>query len=276
MFDQAQKLRELTGQSLQRNELSTPIISVTSGKGGTGKSFLSFYLSQSLASRGYKTLLIESDFNLSALSFHLNIEPTSTVFDLFTGGVLFEETPVEVSNNFSIIFGDNGKLNFPENRIGHIRNLFNLLYQRAAEYDFIILDNGAGIGSEVMEVIRNSTMNLIVTLPDTVAIMDAYVVVKMMLKNSIEIPMGVIINKCPSEDDGNAAFENLNSASTHFFKKELNLIGVIKESNQFKDIQLLNLNSPETTSNHPILSSISEASVRLTSFTHLANNRQPL
>lgn len=274
MFDQAQKLRELTGVPVKKQEFSTPIISVTSGKGGTGKSLVSFYLSQFLAAQGFKTLLIESDFNLSALSVHLNIKPCATVFDLFTGSALFEEVQTEVSDNLSIIFGDNGKLDFPDNRMGHIRNMFNLIYDRAQEYDIIIIDNGAGIGNEVMEIIRNSTMNLIITLPDTVAIMDAYVVVKMMLKNSITIPMGIIINKCTSEKEGVEAFENLNSASSHFFDKQLELIGTIEENRQFKDVQLLNLDPSKTLPNQAVFNMINSAASRLASFTHLANNRQ--
>lgn len=272
MFDQAQKLRELTGQKIGKREFSTPIVSVTSGKGGTGKSLISFHLAQSLAIQGYKTLLVECDFNLSALSFHLNIEPSTTVFDLFTGNALFNEAPVEVSENLSIIFGDNGKLNFPDNKVGHIRNLFNLLYDRTGEYDIVILDNGAGIGPEVMEIIKNSTMNLIITLPDTVAVMDAYVVVKMMMKNSVDIPMGVIINKCQSAAEGNEAFGNLNLATTHFFEKELSLIGVIEENKDFREVKLLEKNSL----NHPIFSAVEPLVKRFTSFAHLANNRHPL
>ena len=272
MFDQAQKLRELTSQTVKRDKFSTPVISVSSGKGGTGKSFISFYLSQFLAEQGYKTLLIECDFNLSALSIHLNLNPEATIYDLFLGQSLFNEIPVEVGDNLKIIFGDNGKLNFPENRIGHIRNLFNILYERIDDYDFVILDNGAGIGPEVMEVLKNSTMNLLVSLPDTVSIMDAYVVVKMMIKNSIDIPQGVIVNRCRNFNEGSAAFENLNSATSHFFKKEMNLIGVVEESSDFRNFQLFGNTSQNYLQKHPFLNGIKASAEKLTAFNQLANN----
>ncbi len=276
MFDQAQRLRELTGVSGRAANSPTPVISVTSGKGGTGKSFLSFYLAQFLAQQGYKTLLIECDFNLSALSIHLDLTPTSTIYDLFAGNELFDNIPLQVADNFSILFGDNGKLDFPENRLGHIRNLFNTLYDRSHKYDFILLDNGAGIGSEVMEIIRNSTMNLLVSLQDTVAVMDAYVVVKMMLKNSIQIPQGVIINKCRTVDEGKTAFNNLNSATSHFFETEMQLVGVVEEDRELNDVKLISDEISELVDSTPLFTQIHAAANQIKSFSQLANNHQPL
>jgi flagellar biosynthesis protein FlhG len=272
MIDQAYKLREYYHSSSLAEKQN--IISVTSGKGGTGKTFFSFYLSQFLAAQGYKTLLVEFDFNLGSLAYHLDYETNNTIGDFFLGSILFDELPVEIQENFSIIFGDSGKINYPENLSSQVEKLLQKLLTINEKYDFIILDNGAGIGSHIFESLKYSAMNLIVTLPDPVSIMDAYVVIKLMAKNSINIPKGIIINKCESQDEGQTAFNNLNSAAQHFFNEELNLVGIFTENKDFQNLSLHSTTLKTTSQNSKFLSELTRSAKRITTIAQLANNHQ--
>lgn len=276
MFDQAQKLRDYYNSPvLKKADKNRQIISITSGKGGTGKTFAAFYLSQFLAKQGYKTLLVEFDFNLGSLSYHLNTNPDATICDLFSGSALFDETIVEVENNFSIILGDNGKLNFPENKVAHIRNFFGYLNNKASDYDYVILDNGAGISNEIFETIKHSTINLIVTTPDPVAVMDAYVVLKLMTKNSIDVYKGILINKCKTLEDGKTAFENLSKASHHFLKEDIFFAGSISNSNSADSLQLISSAGFAETSNQKLFNEFESTSQTICKIGQVANNHQP-
>ena len=274
MLDQAYKLREYYNSPKAGEQTAQEIISVTSGKGGTGKSVTAFYLAQMLANKGYKTLLVEFDFNLGSLEYHLNISPRATIYDLFSGTALFEEALTEISPNFHVIFGDNGKLNFPENRISHIQNFFVALKNKATDYDFVIIDNGAGISNEIFETIKNSTLNLIVTLQDPVAVMDAYVLIKLMAKNSIKCKKGIIINKCSSATEGEVAFQNLHKATKHFFKEEIHLIGLIPENDFCKSINMLDEHLISRSKTHPVITEITSAALKISTIAQLANNHQ--
>lgn len=276
MFDQAQKLRDYYNSPVSKKANNNrQLISITSGKGGTGKTFAAFYLSQFLAKQGYKTLLVEFDFNLGSLSYHLNINPDATICDLFSGSALFDETIVEVENNYSIIFGDNGKLNFPENKVAHIRNFFGYLNNKTNNYDYIILDNGAGISNEIFETIKHSTMNLIVTTPDPVAVMDAYVILKLMTKNSIDIHKGIIINKCKNPEEGKTAFENLSKASKHFLKEDINFVGSISNFDLTNSLQLISSSNFNDTPNRKLFSEFELISHAISKIGQVANNHQP-
>lgn len=272
MIDQAYKLREYYHSSSQAEKQN--IISVTSGKGGTGKTFFSFYLSQFLAAQGYKTLLVEFDFNLGSLAYHLDYETKNTIGDFFLGSILFDELPVEIQENFSIIFGDSGKINYPENLSSQVEKFLQKLTTVNDKYDFIILDNGAGIGAHIFEALKYSAMNLIVTLPDPVSIMDAYVVIKLMAKNSINISKGIIINKCESQDEGQTAFNNLNSAAKHFFKKELNLVGIFTENKDFQNLSIHNSSFETAGQNSKFISELTRSAQRITTIVQMANNHQ--
>lgn len=273
MIDQAFKLREYYQSSANQNK--PQIISVTSGKGGTGKTFFSFYLSQILAAQGFKTLLVEFDFNLGSLAYHLDQSTDNTLGNFFLGSVLFEELPTEINENFSIVFGDNGKLNFPENLMSQIENFLKKLSNTSSQYDFILLDNGAGIGQHIFETLKYSSMNLIVTLSDPVAIMDAYVIIKLMAKNSLNQKKGIIVNKSTSSDEGQIAFKNLNNASQHFFKQKLNLIGIFPEDRTFQNLQLFENSFLDQEKRPPIISELNKAATRITTIGQMANIHQP-
>lgn len=272
MNDQAFKLREYYRTSSDDNK--PKIISVTSGKGGTGKTFFSFYLSQILAAQGFKTLLVEFDFNLGSLAYHLDQSVENTLGDFFLGSIFIDELPVKINENFSIIFGDNGKLNFPENLNSQIENFLRKLNNTSKEYDFILLDNGAGIGSHIFETLKHSSMNLIVSLPDPVAIMDAYVVIKLMTKNSLTQQKGIILNKCNSPEEGKTAFENLNRASQHFFKKRLNLVGIFPDDRDFQELKLLDNVDSKIDNSTSLISELNRAATRITTIEQMANNHQ--
>lgn len=276
MIDQAYKLREYCKTKISDEKSDTKIISITSGKGGTGKSYIAFYMAQLLALHGYKSLLVEFDFNLGSLALHLGFNPKNTLSDFFETKILFEELYEPISENFFVILGDNGKLNFPQNNVSNVQNFFSSINKKADQFDIIILDNSAGISHEIFETIRLSSYNLLVTLPDPVAIMDAYVIMKLMTKNSINTSTGVIINKCKTHSDGNTAFENLNKAASHFLNTEMDLIGIVPEDYNFSRLKLLDKSVMNNSLNTPILTGLTKSALSIASINQMANNNQPL
>lgn len=276
MIDQAERLREIQNRNQTGVVSNSNIISVTSGKGGTGKSFIAFYLSQFLALNGNKTLLVEFDHNLASLAYHLNIEPENTLLDIFHGTVLFDELPVEINEKLHIAFGDSGRLHYPQNKISYIQNFFRILRKHSSSYDYIIIDNGAGINNEIFETIRLSDLNLVVTLPDPVAVMDAYVLIKLMIKNSLQTGKGIIINKCGSTEEGKTTFDNLNKASINFFNEELNLMGIIDKYEILQNLRILDQTELKGSDYPRIIEQFESLSKALIKFKQLANNHQTI
>lgn len=273
MIDQAYRLRGLINEPVSFKNEDMEIISITSGKGGTGKSFLAFYISQTLASRGFKTLLVEFDFNLGGLSFHLDLPEHPTLYDFFRGKILFDELPLKLNENFSIILNANGKLDFPQNLSTPIKNFFSALRLKHENYDYVIIDNGAGIGGEIYETLKYSSLNLIVTQPDHIAVMDAYVMIKLSMKNSNSLQNGVIINRCASSKEGLEAYENLNKAVTHFFNQHVELIGTVNEYPSCRQIEIIGKSNGKPNSNSPLLKEIELTVDSLITFNQLANSR---
>jgi len=85
MKDQAENLRLYYIGNDNSCHQYKKIFSFTSGKGGTGKTFLALNIAYALARLQKRVLLIDLDFNLANLHLLLNVNPLSTLNEFFLG-----------------------------------------------------------------------------------------------------------------------------------------------------------------------------------------------
>ncbi|MFN3695703.1 MAG: AAA family ATPase, partial [Ignavibacterium sp.] len=83
------------------------ICAVVSGKGGTGKTVFSIFLSHLLSEKQNKVLLIDLDINLANIHFFLNETPAKSLNNYFNGNEDLQKLITEYSDNFHIIYGLN-------------------------------------------------------------------------------------------------------------------------------------------------------------------------
>ncbi len=227
MFGQAERVLELKRlKSESENSSGVKTFAFTSGKGGTGKTFLSVNMGYALSLQ-FKVLIIDLDPNLSNVNILVNEIPTKTIYNFYSGQNLLEELITEYTPNLHFIFGDSGKLGYAKKKYGSIDQLFNQLKNFQHKYDFIFFDTGSGAGDEIISILQNSDVNIIVTSPEPTAVMDAYVMIKLLNGNNYSGKKAVLVNKCSDEDEGQTAFKNLELAVSHFLKEKLFLIGMI-------------------------------------------------
>jgi flagellar biosynthesis protein FlhG len=227
MFGQADRVLELSRFTAHSNTTGDSKTFVfTSGKGGTGKTFLSVNLAHAI-SKHYKVLFIDLDQNLSNANIMFNEIPEKTIFDFFAGKNLLEETIKEYDENLHFIFGDSGRLNYPRVKNEAIVYFFNQLKKIQSRYDYTIIDSGSGANEEILAVLTRADVNVIVTTPEPTAVMDAYVMLKLLNSHNYKGKKTILVNKCGSEEEGKTAFTNLTSAAGHFLHEKLNLLGTI-------------------------------------------------
>jgi flagellar biosynthesis protein FlhG len=227
MFGQAERVLELSRFTAGiGKDGDSKVFAFTSGKGGTGKTFLSLNIAHAL-SKQYKILFIDLDQNLSNANIMFNEIPEKTIFDFFSGKSLLNETIIEYEPNLHFIFGDSGRLSYPRVKSESIIYFFNQLQKVYPEYDFIIIDTGSGATEEIFSVLTKADVNIVVTTPEPTAVMDGYVMLKLLNAHNYKGKKTVLVNKCKDEEEGKTAFNNLTAAASHFLHEKLNLLGTI-------------------------------------------------
>ena len=228
MFGQAERVLELERLSNTKNsEKSSRIIAFTSGKGGTGKTFVSLNIAFALSKENKKILFVDLDPNLSNANILLNVVATKTIYNFFTGRNLLTEQITEYEPNLHFIFGDSGKLDYPKTKPELLKNFFYQLRFIQKKYDIIILDTGSGASEDEIGILLNADHNIIITTPEPTAVMDAYVIIKLLTSRKSTASKMLIINKCNDKKESVETFNNLSMAAKHFLKEKLNLLGEI-------------------------------------------------
>ena len=238
MIGQAKRLSELVKKEAWDNDAKKKILAVTSGKGGTGKSFFILNYAYILSSMGERVLLIDLDSNLANIDVMINVTSEKTIGDFFQNRVLLKELPIEVRPNLDVIFGDSGKLKLPSNRREIIDYLFANILKLANNYDKILIDTGAGVQSDGLYLLSKTDSIILLINPDPTSVMDGYAITKLLFSEFGKREIDVVVNKCDSEEEGKTTFGNINTATKHFLKTELNYIGIISYCNEvYKSIK---------------------------------------
>ncbi|MCX7875635.1 MAG: AAA family ATPase [Melioribacteraceae bacterium] len=228
MNTQATRLIELLQlEKKGSKKLNAKVISVASGKGGTGKTFFASNFAFALSKLEKKILLIDFDFNLSNLNIVLNQSTKNSLSEFFEQKKSIEELIQPYTKNLHLIYGDSGKEFYPKIHKEIIDYFFVSLNKVADNYDYIIIDSSAGANELTIRQLINSDFIIIVTTPEPTAIMDAYVLTKMLkAENSSSLKL-VVVNKCSQKEEGENSFNNLLIASKHFLQEEPKYIGSV-------------------------------------------------
>lgn len=273
MNEQASRLIQLL--QLEKKGLKSgnaKVISICSGKGGTGKTFFAANFAFALSKIGKRVLLIDFDLNLSNLNIILNQTYENSISEFFEQRKSLDELIISYSQNLHLIFGDSGKEYFPRVSKEIIDYFFISLNKISVNYDFIIIDSAAGASDITIQQLLNSDYNIIVTSSEPTAVMDAYVLMKLLkAENSSSIKM-VVINKSSDEEDGRNSFQNIFVACKHFLEEEPIYLGSISfDLAAHKSVvnQQLLLENDETAPSSKEIKSIAKSFVE---FVQMANN----
>jgi flagellar biosynthesis protein FlhG len=228
MIGQLSRILELEKlKSAQLVKKANKVIAFTSGKGGTGKSFLSLNIAFALSKVQKKILLIDFDPNLSNINIMMNKRVERNISSFILQKELLADLITEYNANLHIIFGESGKVDFPEISHGIIDSLMIQIQSLEHKYDYIFIDTGSGASDELLHLLSLSESKIIVATPEPTAVMDAYVIVKLLKSRNSTGKIGVIINRATTAQEAVNAYGNLNKAVKHFLKVDISYCGTI-------------------------------------------------
>ncbi|MDF2542248.1 MAG: hypothetical protein K0S47_1966 [Herbinix sp.] len=231
-MDQAEKLRNLVKQQSAPRSIAR-VITVTSGKGGVGKSSLSVNLAISLSKLGKRVIILDADFGLANIEVMLGIRPRYNLADLMFHGKSLTDIITEGPENIGFISGGSGIQELTSLTRDQIIYLIQKLVELDERADFIIVDTGAGIADSVLEFVAASSEVLLVATPEPTSITDAYALLKTLnkkpdisLQNTV---IKMVANRVSTYDEGKDLYDKLSIVVSKFLSIKMEYLGAMPQ-----------------------------------------------
>lgn len=235
-MDQAEQLRKLVQQNTSQPQGVARVITVTSGKGGVGKSSISVNLAIEMAKAGKRVIIMDVDFGLANIEVMLGIRPEYNLADLMFRGKGLKEVITKGPENIGFISGGSGIQELTALGREQIMNLAQRLAELDELADVIIIDTGAGITDAVLEFIMASSEVLLVVTPEPTSITDAYALLKTLNRkeefSAEHTKIKMIANRVTAEHKGRELYHKLNTVATQFLSFELEYLGEVPYDQQ--------------------------------------------
>ena len=234
-MDQAQNLRNIIKMQNQKMVQNARVISVTSGKGGVGKSNTSVNIALQFQRQGKRVIIFDADFGLANIEVMFGIIPKYNLGDLMFKGKELKEIITPGPEGVGFISGGSGIAKLVNLDKEQIKRLVGKLSELDELADVIIIDTGAGISSSVMEFLVASPETILVTTPEPASITDSYALLKALSMNEDYSPekckVKLIANRVGKKEEGQNLYEKLSAVSSRFLNIELEYLGAIPFDN---------------------------------------------
>lgn len=240
-MDQAEKLRNIIKkQELPKTDLvseqipikhNAKVITVTSGKGGVGKSSMSVNLAIQLSRLGKRVVIFDADFGLANVEIMLGLHPQYNLADMMFRGKTLKEIITYGPENVGFISGGSGIQELANMSRDQVITLIQKLVELDQYADVIIVDTGAGISDAVLEFVAASEEVLLVATPEPTSITDAYALLKTLNKkvdtDSEETVVKMIANQVHGNRDAKELFDKLGMVVSKFLDIKVQYIGAV-------------------------------------------------
>jgi flagellar biosynthesis protein FlhG len=223
MMDQAYNLREMSAS------YNTPvIITVTSGKGGVGKSNLVVNLAIALQKMGKNVMIFDADIGMGNDDILLGCTSKNNIYDLITENLNIEDILIYGPYGIKLLPGGSG-INRVEDltdkqksslldKISHLKGL-----------DYIIIDTGGGINRNILSFSAFCELLIVVITTEPTSLTDAYSLLKAINHFKLKKSANIIVNKAASCEDALNSFNKLKRTVKHFLNMDLDFYGMISD-----------------------------------------------
>ncbi len=235
-MDQAEQLRNIIKASSQPQRPLARVITVTSGKGGVGKSNTAINLAVQFKKMGQRVIILDADFGLANIEVMFGAVPKHNLCDLIYQGKNIKEIITWGPMDVGFISGGSGIAGMSNLSIDHLSYIIKNLSELDEMADIIIVDTGAGIADAVLEFLVASGEILLVTTPEPTSITDSYSLLKALNRHprySREVShIKVIANKVENGQEGRSLYEKLDTVVARYLKIPITYLGMVPQDTQ--------------------------------------------
>lgn len=230
MNDQAEALRHMVrNQELQGEGRTTRLITVTSGKGGVGKSNFSLNFSLALSRIGKKVLIFDADISMANIDVLMGISSTYNLYHLLKQEKTIWEIIQEGPQGIHFIAGGSGFRDLLDLSPAQLDYFAEQIGRLHGQYDVILFDTGAGLSKETLKFITASQETIVVTTPEPTSITDAYALIKMVAAMTEDVTFKLVVNRAMDDKEGKATADKIGLVARRFLELDIPLLGMMPD-----------------------------------------------
>ncbi len=227
------------------------VYSITSGKGGVGKTNLICNMALRFAELGKRVLLIDADLGLANVDIVMGLKPKATLADLFDGSAELTDLLVPGPGGVTVLPASSGVQEMAYLSDDQILLFMGALEELDRDFDILLVDTGAGIGKNVLYFNAAAQEVMVVSTPEPTSMTDAYAVMKVLSQRHDVKRFHLIVNMAPDRKTALRVYRHLTTvADTHLPDVVIDYLGhVLRDpavSEAVVDRQLLLQNAPES------------------------------
>jgi flagellar biosynthesis protein FlhG len=231
MNDQAQTLRQMvrTQSPVPGSRRATRIITITSGKGGVGKSNFTLNFALALQAKGYKVLVFDADIGLGNIDVLMGVSPKYNLYHLLKKERTIWDIVQKGYNDLEFIAGGSGfhdLIRLSEEELDYFSEQIGQLNGYA---DFLIFDTGAGLSKETLRFILAAQETIVVTTPEPTSITDAYAIIKMVHSMEYDVKFRLVVNRVTDAQEGRQTADKINLVAKKFLQLDIPALGYVND-----------------------------------------------
>lgn len=214
-------------EAVKSNMFSKPyIITICSGKGGVGKSFLTANLAALLAQSGCNTLIIDGDRHFPNQHLITGAEPSYRLSDVISGKIMPASALHIICDNLHLL------AEMPADLVDchfSAEKYFDVFKDLIIEtnFDVIIVDTASGASEETLFFCDLSDVSIVIINDEPVSILDAYALIKILTSFKSNNEIGLLVNNVIDAEDADEVSGKLNLALERFLEKSVDYIGFV-------------------------------------------------
>ncbi len=210
------------------------VVSVTSGKGGVGKTNIVVNLAYALAKKGKRVMVLDADVGLANVDILLGLTPQYTIQHLLNGERGLSDILIEGPGGILVLPASSGIQELAELTREQRLQLLTAFETLDRKIDILVIDTGAGISSNVMYFNVAAHEIMVVVSPEPTSITDAYALMKVMSLRYAERHFFLLVNGVKDKKDADEVYEKLSMVAGRFLNISINYLGFIPYDNHVK------------------------------------------
>ncbi len=212
-----------------------PVLAITSGKGGVGKTSLAVNLAIALSKLGVRVVLVDADLGMANADVLCGLNPARRLeLAIPVGGQRTALTALALNapGGFRLVPGSTGIARMAAMSGAERDGVLHQIDELRADADLVILDTGAGLGPGVLDFVEAAQLALVVATPEPTSIADAYAMLKCLARRGVTASrgtrIGLVVNQALDQDEANRVHGRISSVSQRFLGAGVESIGSVR------------------------------------------------